>query len=290
MAFLTRARCIVSDMSGRRVLPGALLCALQLACGERTADPVIALPAAPVSTGGSAPVGDGGAGASANGTGGDPDASAGAGSEPTDPDLQGPVGLCAPCTSSSECGDANDACIRHQDTRFCGRDCDEQRGCPDGYTCVQLDNSPLQQCVPFDGCPEPQLATPALTDLRPYVLGRINTERAARDRMPLVASSCLDDLAQASAVDFARTDEPLGKFVKECDPVWPNCVCGWSSESEVAIARYGLDWSSAIDRAFSPRDTETDRFIQAFSRYDISEVGIGFWLSGDEAWLALSFH
>jgi len=274
-------------MSARRVLPGALLCAVQLACGERAVDPVVAGPAAPGNVGGPAQ-GDGGAGPAADGSGGASDSAAGAPSEW--PDLPGPIGLCAPCSTSSECGDANDACIRHQDTRFCGRDCDEQSGCPDGYTCVQLDNSPLQQCVPLDGCPDPQPPLPRLAELRPYVLRRINSERASRERGPLVASPCLDDVAQASAVDFARTDEPLGKFVKECDPVWPNCMCGWSSESEVAIARYGLDWVSAIDRAFVARDSQTEQFIQAFSRYELTQVGIGFWLSGDEAWLALSFH
>jgi hypothetical protein len=274
-------------MSAWRAARGALACALLLACGERAADPLIAAPKPRAEAGQG---GSGAAGPSA-GTGGSEstpgDAGGGSGGDTTS-DSVGPVGLCGACTSSDACGDANDACIRHQDASFCGRDCDEQRGCPDGYDCVELANSQLWQCVPETSCPTPSVVPP-LDDVRAYLLGRINAARAGYDIAPLSASRCLDDLAQASAVDFARTDEPLGKYVKECDPVWPNCECGWSAEGEIAIARYGLDWTTAVDHALG-RDPQTDRFTQAFLSSTLSDVGIGFWLSGDEAWLALSFR
>jgi hypothetical protein len=266
-------------MSVGRVVRGALVGALAFACGERAGDPVIALPASsPVSGAGAAGSPETGAGGQA----GDPNpAQAG----------RGPSGLCAACDSSGECGDANDACIRHQDQRFCGRDCDEQSDCPDGYACVELDNSQLWQCVPLDGCAMPPPPAPTLAELQQYVRARVNAERAERGRAPLHASSCLDDLAHASALEFARTDEPLGKFVKECDPIWPNCACGWSAEAELTVARYGLDWATAVEHALgSYRDTANDRFVQAFLSTEVTDVGIGFWLSGDEAWLALSFR
>jgi hypothetical protein len=117
------------------------------------------------------------------------------------------------------------------------------------------------------------------------LLARLNAERIRRDRFPLSASLCLDNLAQSSAIDYARTDEPLGKFVRECDPIWPNCDCGWSAETEVSVAEYSLDWLTAIDRAMA-----TDRFISSFLDYTVSDVGIGFWISGDEAWIALSLR
>jgi hypothetical protein len=266
----------VSDMSVGRVVRDALLCALliPLACGERAGEPVVTL------------TNQNQAGASAAGN----DSRGGTGQDPSSE--QGPTGLCGPCLSSDECGDANDACIRRQDERFCGRDCDEQRGCPDGYSCLQLDNSQLFQCVPLIGCPRAPLPAPPLADIRQYLLGRINAERAARSRQPIAASSCLDVLAQNSAVDFARTDEPLGKYVKECDPILPNCACGWDAEAEVAIAGYALDWITAIERALagSYRGTLNDRFVVAYLDNNATEVGIGFWLSGDEAWIALSFH
>lgn len=276
-------------MSACRAARGALACASLvawgLACGERAADPLIEAPSTRTEAGqgGSAPSGSAGSA----GTEPRPGADGGAGGDPTS-DLVGPIGLCGACTNSDACGDANDACIRHQDESFCGRDCDEQRGCPDGYNCVELANSQLWQCVPATACPTPSVAPP-LDEVRTYLLGRINTARAGRDIAPLSASRCLDDLAQASAVDFARTDEPLGKYVKECDPVWPNCACGWSAEGEIAIARYGLDWTAAIDHALG-RDPQNDRFTQAFLSSSLHDVGIGFWLSGDEAWLALSFR
>lgn len=275
-------------MSARLVGRGALPCALLLAlaellaaCGERVGEPIVATVTTPDD-------------AESAGAGGSPESAPGmsafGGDAPSEMpgELMGPIGLCGACTSSDACGDANDACIRHQEQSFCGRDCDEQRGCPDGYTCVELANSQLWQCVPETTCPTPS-PQPTLADLRDYLLARINAERLGYGSAPLSASSCLNGLAQASAVDFARTDEPLGKYVKECDPVWPNCACGWSAEAEISIARYGLDWQTAVERAVG-QDTRSDRFSQAFLASDFTNVGIGFWLSGDEAWIALSFR
>jgi len=266
----------------RRALLGAL--ALPLACGERSGEPVVRLP-----TEGDA--GQAGAsGAAAGGAGAAPSAPRGEAGEPpliVDP---GPTGLCGGCISSDECGDPNDACIRHLDERFCGRDCDEQRGCPNGYACVELENSPLWQCVPENGCPTPSSPAPALADIRQYLLARINNERAARDEPPLLASSCLDELAQQSALAFARTDEPLGKYVKECDPIWPNCACGWNAEAELTVAGYALDWTAAVESAVDTSRAQNERFTQAFLAQSVTDAGIGFWLSGDEAWIALSLH
>lgn len=269
-------------MSVVPVASWVLLGSLLVACGERAGDAVVALPASDEpAQGGQAgqpgePLSSGGVGAEATG-----------GSSP-DP---GPSGLCAACGTSSECGDANDACIAHDGERFCGRDCDEQRDCPDGYSCVGLSNSLLWQCVPDGACAAPAAPPPALEAVRAHVLTRVNTERLAEARAPLQSSPCLDDLAQRSALDFARTDEPLGKYVKECDPIWPNCACGWWAEAEVTVARYGLDWETAVDRAFKASLTGgSQRFADAYLNASFHDVGIGFWLSGDEAWIALSFR
>jgi len=264
-------------MSVGRVARGALLVltlggsAFSLSCGTRAGDPVVALS------------GDQNLAGTAGGIA-VPPAGGDAGS------TIGPTGLCGPCTNSSECGDANDACIvRHQDAGFCGRDCDDQRGCPDGYDCVELNDYRLRQCVPRAGCSAPK-PVPSLITVRQRLLSRINDERTALGQAPLAASPCLDDLAQASAVDFARTDEPLGKYVKECDPVWPSCQCGWSAEAEVAVAAYDLDWETAVDRAVESRGAEVDtHFAHALLDDEITDVGIGFWLSADEVWIALSF-
>jgi hypothetical protein len=276
-------------MSVARVVYGALLgaAALGLGCGERFGDPIVRLPGDQNEAGAAGTGKAGAAGLPSD----DPTAGGDAGSSGNDAGERGPTGLCGDCSSSDECGDANDACLRHQDARFCGRDCDDQRGCPDGYTCVELDNSQLWQCVPQNGCPVPTGPVPALVDIRQELLTRINAERVAHDRAPLVASACLDELAQASALAFARTDEPLGKFVKECHPIWPNCACGWNAEAELTVARYGLDWMTAVEHAtVTTRDGQNARFTDAFSNFDGTDVGIGFWLSGDEAWIALSLR
>lgn len=276
-------------MVRRRVCWTALLGAAALACGERAGDPIVRLES---ETGAVPAAGGGGRGGSGGGAAGTDDrsgsgasgasAAGGAGEPAGEP---GPVGLCGACESSAECGDSNDACLRHQDVRFCGRDCDDGFGCPEGYGCVQLDNSRLRQCVPARGCPEPAPAPPALDEIRAYLLSRINTERVARDRAALESGSCLDQLAQDSALAYARTDDPLGKFVKECDPIWPSCSCGWTAQAEVAVAFHGLDWLGAIEEALG----YDDRFIESFLDFDVTRVGIGFWISGDEAWIALSF-
>jgi|GEM_PF-6359215 len=275
-------------MSVARVGYGALLGAVAfgLGCGERWGDPIVQLPSDPNGAGGSSDALAGAAGMRS-----DPAPNGDAGSTDNVASERGPTGLCGDCSGSDECGDANDACLRHQDERFCGRDCDDQRGCPDGYTCVELDNSQLWQCVPQNGCLAPTVPVPELADIRQDLLMRINAERVARDRPPLVASSCLDGLAQGSALAFARTDEPLGKFVKECHPVWPSCACGWNAEAELTVARYGLDWMTAVERATTiSRDGQNERFTDAFLNFDGTDVGIGFWLSGDEAWIALSLR
>ena len=275
-------------MSVARLVYGALSCAVAFAlgCGERYGDPIIQLPGDQSKAGAPFAGSPGSAGmptdSQAPSDGGD-----GGGGGPE----RGAVGLCGDCSSSVECGDANDACLRHQDAIFCGRDCDDQRGCPDGYACVELDNSRLWQCVPQSGCQAPTVPVPALVDIRRDLLARINAERVAHDRPPLLASACLDDLAQDSALAFARTDVPGGKFAKECQPVWPSCACGWSAEAELTVARYGLDWMTAIDAAIlTSRDGANERFTEGFLSFDRTDVGIGFWLSGDEAWIALSMR
>jgi hypothetical protein len=262
----------------RWMLPGSLL----LACGERAGDAVVALPGAVAER----PGGGGDAGTPAtDGTAG------GAAGAPSEEPTPGPSGLCAACVTSRECGAVTDACVAHEDERFCGRFCEAPRDCPDGYSCVELSNSQLWQCVPDQRCPTPQEPAPALSEVRDYVLARVNSERFAQAGAPLQSSSCLDELAQQSAVDFARTDVLLGKFADDCAPVWPDCACGWRAQAELTIARYGLDWQTAVDLALTASiDEATERFSLAYLAPTVSDVGIGFWLSGDEAWLALSFR
>jgi len=67
--------------------------------------------------------------------------------------------LCQPCIDDAECVPAvaasgKYACISHgPDGSYCGVECDDSHGCPDGFTCeyVQDDRVPVRQCVPADG-------------------------------------------------------------------------------------------------------------------------------------------
>jgi len=264
-------------MRWRAVWPGALLCAFAVsACGSRAGDPVVRLDSAA----------DGGA---HDGGGGRPASGGGQGGAAAPAEARAPSGLCGACESSDECGDPNDACLWQDGVNFCGRDCEEGFGCPDGYTCTELANSPLEQCVPNEGCRKPPPAPPPLAEIREYLLARVNAERLDWGRSPLEPMPCLDELAQDSALAYAQTDKRFGKFVRECDPIWPNCTCGWSAEAEVAIARLGLDWLDAIELGLGSTRDGDERFIEPFLDLDVTHVGIGFYISGDEAWVALSF-
>ena len=285
-----------------RVAWGALLgaLALPLACGDRAGDPVVWLvppgqsgggvggvaARAGSGTGASSPIEPMPGGAPSDGTSDSNDG----GAAPIPVPEVGAVGLCGDCTEGGDCGSNNDVCIHHDGQRFCGRYCDDQRRCPNGYSCAQLENSDLLQCVPDSTCPPPATNVPGLADLRTTILTRINSERALRDLAPLQASACLDTLAQSSALAFARTDQPLIKFRNECDPVWPNCACGWTGQADFTMSRYALDWSTPLDVALTVQDDQMTRFTQAFLAPNVTDVGIGFWLSGDEVWIALSFH
>ena len=267
-------------MFRRRFALAAAACGAALACGERFGEPIVATTAE-----------QGGAAAPTGGAAGSAGSSAGSGMElPAGGDggeapLTGPLGLCATCSGSEACGDTDDACLRQGTDLFCGRDCDEAFGCPDGYQCVPLENVRLWQCVPNSDCPDPAVTPPPISEIRAYVLDRINAERDARDRAPLSSSSCLDDLAQASAVDYAYTEMPSEKFDRECGPIWPNCACGWRAQAEIAVAVWGLDWTRAIEHALGG-----DQLLGDVLDPNSQGVGIGFWISGDEAWIALSFR
>jgi len=59
---------------------------------------------------------------------------------------------------------------------------------------------------------------------------------------------------------------------------------------ETSFSERGLDWRDATTEFFAAyANGRDDRFSQALLASSTTEVGIGFWLSGDEAWLALSF-
>ncbi len=63
------------------------------------------------------------------------------------------AGLCEPCDTSDDCGGSGDLCLAIGDGTYCGRDCSGEQGCPEGYTCRDLDDlgDGVRQCVPSDG-------------------------------------------------------------------------------------------------------------------------------------------
>ena len=63
------------------------------------------------------------------------------------------------------------------------------------------------------------------------------------------------------------------------------------SGTQVGLRRSLKAMNPSTDSALdTSRDSQNLRFTQAFLDSDGTDLGIGFWLSGDEAWIALSFH
>jgi hypothetical protein len=60
---------------------------------------------------------------------------------------------------------------------------------------------------------------------------------------------------------------------------------------ETSFAERGLDWRVSMNQFFTAYATPgDDRFSQALLADTTSQIGVGFWSSGDEAWFALSFE
>lgn len=136
------------------------------ACGEVRADAVVAGTLLDPSTGGSSPR------PNEDPAGG----AAGAGSQPTtsepepepepdpDPDPVEPPAiageLCSPCERSEECGGSGDYCLVYRGVvqYYCGRHCDAEAICPEGYECIPLQNAPeIEQCIPISRTCPPEL-------------------------------------------------------------------------------------------------------------------------------------
>jgi hypothetical protein len=81
----------------------------------------------------------------------------------TNPGGAGGAGLCEPCTSSVQCGDAGDLCVRvgSGSDAFCLSECSGPADCPTDYECspaavTAVDGSSGRQCVPISSdCSDP---------------------------------------------------------------------------------------------------------------------------------------
>jgi len=202
---------------------------------------------------------------------------------PTMPSPEARVGgLCAPCPMDGRCGDDNDACLEQLETgeTFCGRDCYENGdgNCPRGYACRDVRDG-ARQCVPNDGtCQTRELGEPAppLAELREYMLADLNELRDDAELAPLSADACLDGIAQRGALELAFEDQRAPSFERDC---------GWRYETRGTVAAWSLDWRLAATALWRLSGRGLDTALSE----DFSRVGIGILLSGDEAWIVLSF-
>lgn len=202
---------------------------------------------------------------------------------PTMPSPEARVGgLCAPCPVDGRCGDDNDACLQQlrSGETFCGRDCYENGdgNCPRGYACRDVRGGD-RQCVPLDGtCRTREVGEPAppLPELREYMLTDLNQLRADNGLAPLAADACLDEIAQRGALELAFEDQRASSFERDC---------GWRYETRRTLAAWSLDWRLAATALWRFSGRERDAALSG----DFSRLGIGILLSGDEAWIVLSY-
>ena len=75
----------------------------------------------------------------------------------TAPEEEGGLGLCEACTTDTQCGDADDSCLRVgvEGESFCFKSCEEDAECGDGYRCspdplTSVDGVTSRQCMPVD--------------------------------------------------------------------------------------------------------------------------------------------
>jgi hypothetical protein len=197
-----------------------------------------------------------------------------------------PGGLCSFCSGNRTCGDENDTCLFNLTTeeRFCGRDCDESGGCPQGYACQRVINGARQCQPPALGClsrVQPE-GPPSLAAVRSHVLADFNQWRAELGLPPMVGDACLDGLAQASAGELALRDEQDFEFQD---------ACGWAFETRCKVATWELDWRRAVTAPWrEPSITAGSRGLPDTLRSTSwTRLGLGIFMGGDEAWIALTY-
>ncbi|HYO96408.1 MAG TPA: CAP domain-containing protein [Polyangiaceae bacterium] len=207
--------------------------------------------------------------------------------EPTD--VTGAVaGLCSPCQRQGDCGDGNDHCLNLNGRGFCSRSCSE--GCPEGYRCVEVNDTAYDQCIPSDGGCEHRSSVeppPSTAQVRATVLAEVNGYRAALSLPPLAIDDCLSEIALASARELAESGQTFTKYRRECASV-TSCACGWLSENQYAAAAYGLQWRPPlmehVERAFEHSDSAS-----RIASGRIGRIGIGVVFGGDELWLSFTY-
>ncbi len=73
--------------------------------------------------------------------------------------------LCDPCTTHEDCGSTYDFCLSGfpDGNAYCGQECAATSDCPTGYSCLDVGDSTVRQCVPddFDCINNPECATSA---------------------------------------------------------------------------------------------------------------------------------
>lgn len=171
-------------------------------------------------------------------------------------DATAPLGLCAPCTSGSQCGGENDHCLFQPggEQSFCSRDCAEQ-DCPQGFECLLLSGTghDLYQCVPVsENCTQD-------AGLPPRSIAQIAFEAVSTGRQQLgypavELDDCLTELAAESLAEFRQTGERHTKFRRECKFLGAECECNWTGQFQTYLSRDDRDPGTLVNDIFFDSD------------------------------------
>lgn len=126
--------------------------------------------------------------------------------------------LCTTCSNHSECGGANNYCLRNNLTgeTFCGIDCSNST-CPENYYCEYITSS-MQQCVPVTG-----------TCLNDDDFDNID-DNTDNDINAKLCSTCSNHSECGGANNYCLNNSTTGQIFcgRDCSSI--NCPSGYSCE------------------------------------------------------------
>ncbi len=205
--------------------------------------------------------------------------------------------ICQPCREHRDCPLNDSFCIRDPGAvvGFCGFGCSRDE-CPAGHACAFLDGLPIPQCVPVAGtCPATTGNTlggiASQIDMQVYNLMLLNRFRMERGLTPLTWDACLSHEAEIATSDWVRSNQPHRYFANSCEPVKPDCACGWREENQGYSDSLLAGWQDSLQHIIEDevRNHPNEGFANNIFSPDLERVGIGIIVSEQKLWLTNAF-
>jgi hypothetical protein len=99
----------------------------------------------------------------------------------------------------------------------------------------------------------------------------------------------MTEIAQEAAAELAETGDSNGKFRRECEPIHPDCECGWESEIQGNAAGVGRSSEEVVEDSMRYLLEVDGTSSSVFLDPDNRRLGIGVVVSGDEVVFSFDF-